>query len=185
MSDKQGNIEGFSDDLGGAGIGLQDGTTNVVDVRAKAMDLLARREHSRHELTAKLNRRGYDEAVITAVLDELVEHDWLSDWRYAEAYLWMRSAKGYGPLRIRNELSERGVASELVAAAFAQTELDWFEHARQVRKRKFGTYALSVSPEADKTDDRAEYKTRAKQSRFLQYRGFDYEQIHYAFEVAE
>lgn len=174
MSEKPANTGDAADDfneLGEAGKGLQDGTRNAVDVRAKAMDLLARREHSRHELTAKLNRRGYDEAVILAVLDELVEHDWLSDWRYAEAYLRMRSAKGYGPVRIRTELGERGVASELISDAFAETEVDWFEHARQVRSRKFGSHA---------PDD---FQAKAKQSRFLQYRGFDYEQIRYALET--
>lgn len=149
---------------------VAEGGVGRVDVRAKALDLLARREHSRHELKAKLNQRGFDADLVDEILDELVARDWLSDQRYAEAYVRMRSDKGYGPLRIRNELSERGIADVLVNQAFAESGRDWFALASHVRERKFG-----VSQPGD-------FKTRAKQSRFLQYRGFDFEQINAAFE---
>ena len=55
------------------------------DVRLAAMNLLARREHSRYELRNKLKRRYPDEVVIDEQLDRLVDERLLCDARFAEA----------------------------------------------------------------------------------------------------
>ena len=129
------------------------------------MDLLARREHSRRELRAKLFSRNYSPADVQAVLDQLVEEGLLSDERFAEAYVSSCLRKGHGPKRIRNELEERGVADVIISAHLEQPEIDWSELAVTVRHKKFGDESVS------------NFREWARQAKFLQYRGFTNGQI--------
>lgn len=135
---------------------------NPNDVRLSAMNLLARREHLRAELALKLRKRfgAEAEAQIEDTLDQLVEENLLSDHRFAESYVRQRCGKGYGPDRIRQELRQKGVSSELLQLVMEEAEVDWVEVAREVRLKKFG----AVIPD--------DFKDKAKQLRFLNYRGF-------------
>ena len=74
------------------------------------MDLLARREHGRVELTRKLRKRGAPEELIEAALQRLSEEGLLSEARYLESFVAYRARAGYGPQRIREELGQRGLA---------------------------------------------------------------------------
>lgn len=142
---------------------------SAAEVYAKAVELLARREHSAQELARKLRTRGCDQVVVETVLARLEADRLQSDARYAEVYLRQRSEKGYGPQRIRAELQERGVDERLINEAMRQAEdegeVDWFERAATVYARKFGGRPVE------------DLKDRAKRQRFLQYRGFSHEQI--------
>ncbi|MCW9059052.1 MAG: recombination regulator RecX [Gammaproteobacteria bacterium] len=138
------------------------------DIRARALGLLARREHSRLELARKLRQRGMAGADLEQVLDELAAARLLSDTRFAEEYARSRASRGYGPLRIRAELRERGIDDAGIQAALAELGEDWCQQARAARQRRFG----AESP--------ADLKERARQSRFLQQRGFSPEQIRQA-----
>ncbi len=80
-------------------------------MRKRALDLLARREHAVAELTRKLIEKGFDEIFVHEALSALVDDGLLSDARYAESYVRSRMGKGFGPVRIREELRQRGVAS--------------------------------------------------------------------------
>ena len=134
-------------------------------IRWSAMELLSRREHSKFELRQKLSRRYPEAHLITElVIDELEMESLQSDCRYAEAYVRMRHRKGYGPIRIALELKERGVSGELVSLKLQDSGFDWFEAAHQAMMKKFPKSFNS-------------YADRAKCQRFLQYRGFDFEQI--------
>ncbi len=139
------------------------------EVYAKAVELLARREHSAQELARKLRTRGCDQVVVETVLERLEAERLQSDARYTEVYLRQRSEKGYGPQRIRAELQERGVDERLINEAMRRAEdedeVDWFERAATVYARKFGGRPVE------------DLKDRAKRQRFLQYRGFSHEQI--------
>ena len=81
----------------------------LVAVRRTAMDLLARREHGRVELTRKLRQRGAEPEMIETALDRLTEEGLLSESRYLESFVSYRARSGYGPARIREELSQRGL----------------------------------------------------------------------------
>ena len=133
-----------------------------------AMNMLARREHSVFELTRKLQQKDYPSDLVKQVIERLVADNLLSDERFAEAYVRMRSARGFGLQRIRLEMKERCVDSELVREAIEQSDVDWFALARDVRERKFG----EQYPQ--------ELALRAKQMKFLQYRGFSHAQINAA-----
>jgi regulatory protein len=134
-----------------------------------AVDLLARREHSRLELTRKLTARGFPAAVIAPVLDELERSGSLAEARFTDSFVRSRVAKGQGPQRIRAELAQRGIAD--ADAALRGAEVDWLESIRAVRRKRFGL------------DLPRDYADRARQARFLQYRGFSSEQIRAALEL--
>lgn len=134
-------------------------------IRSSAIGLLARREHSTGELERKLESRGFDAEVTAEVLAELGRKGLLSDERYVTSFITHHAARGQGPQRIRSELRESGVAPELVERLLADADVDWVEMARAVRRKKFSA-ALPGS-----------FAERAKQSRFLQYRGFSQDQI--------
>ena len=133
--------------------------------RRKAMDLLARREHSRRELRSKLISRNYPPADVDAVLDRLVEEGLLSDQRFAESYVAACLRKGQGPKRIRKELEERGVADVIIEEHLELPDIDWGKLAVTVRQKKFGDQTVS------------NFKEWAQQAKFLQYRGFTNGQI--------
>jgi len=134
--------------------------------RRLAMDCLARREHSVEELRRKLAARDFTPEAIDATLAELEQDGLLSDARFAEAFTASRYRQGKGPSRLRAEMQQRGLAGELIAAALETR--DWHHAAREARAKKFG-------PELP-----TEFKDKARQARFLQYRGFDGEQISHA-----
>ena len=84
-----------------------------------------------------------------------------SDARYAESFVRSRIGQGKGPVRIRLELRERGLEPAAIEDAIGAAGADWFALASEVRVRKFG-----ASPPAD-------FPEKARQMRFLEYRGFD------------
>jgi len=83
-------------------------------IRSKAMDLLARREHSAQELRQKLKTREYDIDAIDEILQALKEDRLQSDERFTESYVNHRFNAGVGPLKIRYELRQKGVSDRLV-----------------------------------------------------------------------
>ncbi len=127
--------------------------------RNQAMDLLARREHSARELRHKLARRGFGPDEIEQALEGLQADGLQSDARFAEDYCRSRIGRGFGPLRIRAELGERGVAGSHVEAALAAEAADWHALAAEAWQRRFG-----VAP--------ADRREQARQQRFLLNRGF-------------
>ena len=132
------------------------------------MDLLARREHTRLELTHKLKSRIEENSLLDAVLDELVDENLLSHERFCEAFVFSRTNKGYGPVRIKSELRERGVDASIVETYLHEEPEAWIEGLRKVIIKKYGS-----SPDNS-------YQQQAKQKRFLLQRGFTFEQIHVA-----
>ncbi|MDG4866848.1 regulatory protein RecX [Guyparkeria sp. 1SP6A2] len=131
----------------------------LLECEKRAVGLLARREHSRLELSRKLADRGFSPEEVEPVLDRLVEEGWQSDRRYAESLLRARSTRRYGPERIAFELAQQGVDESIVAEAFAAEPRDWEELARQQLLSRFR------APPKDFPD-------RARRHRHLVRRGF-------------
>jgi len=137
----------------------------AADVRRRAMDLLARREHARAELAVKLRARGMPDDLVESVLDDLGRENLLSDARFAEAFVAARVGRGQGPVRIRMELEQKGVGPAAIEEALDKAVQDWGELAAAVRTKRFGARAPG------------NFRERARQARFLQYRGFASEHI--------
>ena len=90
---------------------------------------------------------------------------WQDDLRFALAYTRSRQARGYGPLRIEQELNMRGVAEEIVNEVINEQAYEWVETLVKLISKKFAG-ALANN-----------FTERAKQFRFLQYRGFNSWQV--------
>lgn len=133
---------------------------NIRDIRRTAMDLLARREHSRLELARKLHKRYSEYELIESALDKLTTDSLLSDDRFAEAYVSYRKRAGFGPVRISAELRERGVSELLISRHINDSEAFWTDAALAAKNKKFGSEKITTIEE------------KARQQRFLTYRGF-------------
>lgn len=125
-----------------------------------AIDALSRREHSVHEMRLKLKRKGIEEADAEKSLEQLVKNNLLSDERFSESYINMRKRRGYGPLRIAQELRERGVSDELFSDMLDQHNPEWRVVMQQQYVKKYGQELAQ------------EYTEKAKRAKYLQSRGF-------------
>jgi regulatory protein len=134
-------------------------------IRNTAMNLLARREHSAHELLQKLKQRDFLEDEILRAIEALQADNLQSDTRFADSFINQRVNAGYGPIKIRHELRQKGVAEELYNPILEHFDGEWQELMLQQRIRKFGA----------KIPD--EYAQKMKQARFLQNRGFSPESV--------
>jgi len=134
-------------------------------IREVAMDLLSRREHSEFELTRKLKQRDFETNEIIAAIEVLQRENLQSDSRFVESLVNTRINTGFGPIKIRYELRQKGVSDELVGDYFSDLEVDWQSSMKEQRIKKFGT------------DIPLEYKEKMKQARFLQNRGFSPESV--------
>ena len=133
-------------------------------IRAAALTLLARRDWLTGELKAKLQAAGCDPQAAAAVIVELVEEHLLDDARFAQRYVTSRAGRGQGPVRIAVELASLGAGRELIDAAL-ESGPDWRAVATAARRRKFG----ALPPDS--------WAEKARQARFLQYRGFSADHI--------
>jgi len=79
------------------------------DARDTALALLARRSHTRWELSRKLSRKGFPPSEVASVLEDLVARGYLDDGRTAAALAAAQAGRGRGRARIASELSARGV----------------------------------------------------------------------------
>ena len=148
-----------------------DRSLDPVAARRKAMDLLARREQSRDELFRKLQKAGFDENVSLDAIEELAREGLQSDRRFVEAFVQSRIRQGKGPMRIRADLCQRGVRDPVIHEVLSETGEDWSALALEVRRKKFGD------------DEPSDLKDKARQMRFLQYRGFESDQVRAAIDA--
>lgn len=143
----------------------------VTAARVAAMRLLARREHTASELRHKLAGRDHPAEAVSAALDALAAEGLLSDARFAEVYIESRGGRGVGPLRLQAELRERGVDEALIADYLDFSDPHWRRRALAARLKRFGEAPLP------------DIKERARQARFLQYRGYTAEQTRAALDA--
>jgi len=134
-------------------------------IREKALELLARREHSQGELRNKLHTRGFNATEIDPTLTELAAQGLQSDERFIEAFIASRMARGHGPIKIIAELRARGIAGDQITPLIEINGQQWQEIACTARHRRFGN-KLPLNPQE-----------RATQMRFLARRGFTNAQI--------
>ena len=142
-------------------------TGDAEQARVAAVALLARRDIASGELLAKLKRKGFSFDAAQSAVAALQAERLLNDERYAENYVRYHAGRGHGPVRIARELSGFGIAATVIEAALA-TGPEWRRLAREVRTRKFGDELPGSLAE------------KARQGRFLQYRGFSADHIRLA-----
>lgn len=130
-------------------------------LKARAIALLSRREHSRQELARKLTPHAADADELDRTLDTLTRENWLSNERFVQS-LVNRQAARQGSSRILHTLRQHGVDDAQVAQAAEQLRDTELDRARAVWQKKFGS-----AP--------ADAKEYARQMRFMAYRGFSAE----------
>ncbi len=134
-------------------------------IRATAMDLLSRREHSSCELTQKLKQRDFDNDAIEAALELLQQDNLQSDTRFIESVVNNRVNAGFGPLKIKHELRQKGISNEQAEDYLSGLSVKWSRIMAAQRSKKFGQ------------EIPGDYKEKMKQARFLQNRGFSPESV--------
>ena len=139
---------------------MKDRPDSAVELRARALRLLARREHSPLELERKLRPHADSSEVLANLISELKAKNQLSEARFAEERVrWL--ARKYGAAKIRHDLKSKGVDPSIVERVSSADDL---ERAADILKRKFRAPA-------------ATREERARRMRFLQSRGFSSEII--------
>lgn len=134
-------------------------------LQGRALAMQARREHSRQEIRQKLLELGGSPDVVEPLLEALIQRRLQSDERFAEVFVRSRAERGYGPRVIEAELRGKGLPAELLEDALMASGYDWLAQAALVRQKRFGR----TLP--------AEMREKARQMRFLQYRGFTGAQV--------
>ncbi|MGH8031727.1 MAG: regulatory protein RecX [Luteimonas sp.] len=140
----------------------------------RALGLLARREHSRKELAAKLTAKGVAADEADQAVRRMTAEGWQDDRRFAASLARLRMAHGYGPIRIRAELGSHRLDEQVIAFALktldAAGEGDWPAIARDLVRRRYGK-AVAVA---------ADPRLRRKAADFLIRRGFDGDSVRFA-----
>jgi regulatory protein len=106
------------------------------------------------------------------VLDVLEAEGLLEEARFIESFVRARIDKGQGPTRIRADLIQRGIDEAHIQVGLREACQDWDVLAAKVRRKRFGMNMPS------------DFTERARQMRFLQYRGFERGQIEAALDLA-
>ena len=142
---------------------------NAQSIRIKIMDFLARREHTSKEIFQKMEKKVKLLNILREQIQKLEDEGLLDNKRFAEQYIHSRSSKGYGPLRIRQELIQKGV-DETISQNLMGSQ-DWPYLAKLVLEKKTGK---NIPKEGNDI---------LKIKRFLNYRGFNHSHIEEAFSL--
>ena len=142
-----------------------------------AIFMLSRRDYSTSELQRRIERRIRETEkdsptapeCLPQVIERLLESQFLDDSRTIYSFFRSYLNKSYGPLRIRQELRLKGFPSEIIERVLEETDTDWYVLCQDLKEKKFGT----AKPK--------DFKERAKQIRYLQYRGFTSDYINALF----
>lgn len=143
----------------------QQGLTGT-RLRSYAFAVLTRREYSKTELIEKLMLRAAQRDEVIALVDEFAQANYQSDARVTEMTIRSYVRKGKGPYRIQESLKNKNISLEKNQSDLE--EIDWKEQCYQLKVKKFGVEIAQ------------DIKLKAKQVRFLQYRGFAMDCIMFA-----
>lgn len=127
--------------------------------------MLVRREHSALELKQKLTAKGCQPEDIVQAIDLLIKQKYQDDARFAAEFVQMRVNQGKGSQLIRQQLQQKGIEDFLIEG------FDFFELAKTIKIKKYGKQPPK------------NYADKAKQMRFLQSRGFGFDEISAAFQL--
>lgn len=135
-------------------------TEKPVNLYAKAVALLARREYARAELKQRLAQYGAAESEIDDLLQRLADAHLQSDRRYSESFVRSKKTR-YGRGRLVQELRQKGVDEEIFSDLLPAADEE-LQRAAQILRKKF----------------RQPENTAAMKQKYLQflcYRGFSYD----------
>ena len=139
--------------------------------KAKALDILSRKNVTSRMLTNELSSKGYDEAVVCEVINELESLGYIDDYSFAVMYMEQAIEKLWGKKKIVYELTQKGVDINVIEDALEEIELPGAEELVECIARKYGG------------EDIEDYKTKQRITRFFASRGFDFSVINDAINL--
>ncbi|GAB6136949.1 RecX family transcriptional regulator [Halanaerobaculum tunisiense] len=153
-------------------------TENLVDqllaeeelatAKQAAFRLLSYRQRSRQEFKERLAQKGFANSVIQQVVTVLDRLDYIDDRDFAASWIQDRITRGFGPYRIRKQLQEKGVSSQIIEEEIEQEynfDLE-YQLASKLAAKKKGRY-----------DNLSLWKQKGKLKQVLQRKGFSFEVI--------
>lgn len=141
---------------------------NKPKLRECSLRILTRREHSVKELRDKLISKGFEALDVARELETLARLNLQSDERFAQNFVTTKLHAGWGPKRIEQELSAKGVDAGVIASIVYSGEIDWYRQAQLVLAQKLKGHQLDI----------------VRQQRFLYMRGFSFDMIKAATKAA-
>lgn len=131
-----------------------------MSLRQQALTLLSKREYSVAQLRHKLLLKGYSDPELSDLIVDLIQKSWLSDERFLECTVRARTRKGIGPLRLQQELQQKGIQKQLLEESQEWASTDWKQVAKAAYLKKYQEKSIDTPLEGQ------------KRARFLVSRGF-------------
>ncbi len=145
----------------------------AMSAKSKALALLARREHSVHELSAKLAQKGYDADEIAVAIEQMIQAKYLDDDRFIGCMIRYRLSSGSGPNKIKAELLGHDFSSYRIQSHEEWKKANWRLAAFHAKQKRFGSELES------------DLRLKAKQLQFLTRRGFYLEDANAAISTSD
>ena len=95
-----------------------------MDIRDTAAKYLASRARSTGEMKSHLRSKGYDDGEIAEVIADFLDYGYLDDEDYCRQYIKYAFSKGKGPIRVKQELAEKGIDRDAIAFALEDYEME-------------------------------------------------------------
>ena len=145
-----------------------------MDVRERAVSYLNIKPRTKVQVIKYLRSKGFEDEEIKEAVDELEEYHYIDDLNYSIMYFEYGFEKGRGLIRIKRELEEKGVPSDIIAAAYDELESvpDQYETAADIAKGMLN----GLDTEAMEYDEKR--KLKAKIGRRLASRGFSMDVVY-------
>ena len=137
----------------------------IANVLHRAVDLLSRREHSAHELSQKLQKKGFTENDTKIAIIKLQDEKLQSDDRFTESFVNERIRRGHGPVKIIYELRQKGIAEYMIEQYVNIDEDQWLNQIQLQYQKKYANMEVNS------------YDEWSRRARFLQGKGFTSAQI--------
>lgn len=106
-------------------------------LREQLLRYLARREYSTLELKTRLLAKGFSVALVEQALEQARARGQQSDERFAACYVRHRAASGFGPLKLRQELKQKGLESACIEQVIAEHQENFIEGLKKLWQKPF------------------------------------------------
>lgn len=136
---------------------------NFTKARDKALDILSRKPISQKQLEEKLCQKGYDKSVVFEVISEMKNLGYVNDYEYATLFLEHCRTKMWGEKKIIYEMKQKGLDDSVIRTVMSEYESD--DDTEKIKEQIILKYGR---------EDLTDIKVKAKITRFLASRGFDF-----------
>lgn len=138
------------------------------DIRNIAVRYLGAGAKTGRQVREYLRRKGFEDDDIDVTVRELEEYRYIDDLAYSVMYFEYGFEKGRGISRIKRELSQKGVDSDVIEEAYGQLEdvPDQYETARSIAED------MVRGADMERMDHDERRRLMAKVGRRLSSRGF-------------